>query len=505
MIKIIITSYNNSEWTGLCLSSVLKQTYKNFEILFFDDCSTDNTYDIVTTLKTSDPRIRCFRMRENLTKSYIFANHIEEYMIDNNDIVLFLDGDDWLSDDDVFQNIIDFYEFNSPWVAYGGMLVWESGETVSEAHPQNTSFPPNVLIDKTFRKDAWRSSHLKTMRGFIWNNIDKSCFVSDIDKKYIKGGDDLAFMYPALEMCPMHKIFSFKFPTYVYNASNQGRIKSHMAERNVDYETEIRNRKPIDTLPFITCNLAGGLGNILFQIAATISTAKKHKYLPIFDPDTHYLPMQGQNIKTYRNNILKNIILDHPILIKESFSENGFQYTEINVPPFASLNGYFQSEKYFDKELIKQTFSCPPETSEIINKKYGHLYSNNVSSLHVRRGDYLNLTQYHPLCQLSYYEWAMKTVNADKYLVFSDDIEWCKQTFKGNQFEFIKDEDYIELYMMSKCNHNIIANSTFSWWGAWLNESTSKIVAAPTEWFGPAYSHYDMSDLIPKEWIKYVA
>jgi hypothetical protein len=88
-----------------------------------------------------------------------------------------------------------------------------------------------------------------------------------------------------------------------------------------------------------------------------------------------------------------------------------------------------------------------------------------------------------------------------EYLVFSDDMEWCKSFFKG-KFDFINDEDYNELYLMSLCRDNIIGNSTFSWWGAYLNENLFKTVIAPKTWFGPGYSHWDTSDLIPENWIK---
>ena len=87
-------------------------------------------------------------------------------------------------------------------------------------------------------------------------------------------------------------------------------------------------------------------------------------------------------------------------------------------------------------------------------------------------------------------------------LVFSDDIDWCKGVFRGDRFTFIEGEkDYIDLYIMSQCKNNIIANSTFSWWGAWLNKNKNKKIVAPKKWFGSLISH-NTKDLIPKEWIK---
>jgi len=119
--------------------------------------------------------------------------------------------------------------------------------------------------------------------------------------------------------------------------------------------------------------------------------------------------------------------------------------------------------------------------------------------LHVRRGDYLQLPTHHPTCTIDYYHKALANFDG-KVLVFSDDIDWCRKTFQDPRFEFVKGNlDYIDLYLMSMCKNNIIANSSFSWWAAWLNDNKDKKVIAPKKWFGPAISHNTM-DLYPKKW-----
>ena len=85
---------------------------------------------------------------------------------------------------------------------------------------------------------------------------------------------------------------------------------------------------------------------------------------------------------------------------------------------------------------------------------------------------------------MEYYSQAMKHFPDTNFIVFSDDIQWCKENFKGEEFTFIEEDDYIELYLMSMCRHNIIANSSFSWWGSYLNQNEDKIVIAPSKWFG---------------------
>jgi glycosyltransferase involved in cell wall biosynthesis len=498
--KIIVTSYNNEEWTETCLSSLLVQTYTNFDVIFFDDCSTDKTLSEAYNTVNCDKRFKIINLKENHTKSKIFATLINQY-INDDDIILFLDGDDWLSNSEVLESINQFYELYDPWVSYGGMVVWNGGDNITEPFPQNSEFPRQVLGRRLYRQDTWRSSHAKTMKGFIWNSIDKTDFLSKQDGKYILGGDDLAFMFPALELCPPNKIGRFGFSTYVYNATNQQRICDHMHIRGVNYESEIRSRPTNSLLPIITSELSGGLGNQLFQISATISLANKLGYTAMFDTSKHILPLQGRNIKTYKNNLFRNVVFSKDLFIKNEYIQPEFNYTEFpNIQPFTILKGGYQSEKYINKNLILDLFSVSEANKVELFKKYGNVFEK--TSVHIRRGDYLKLYPHHIFVGEDYYTKAINKINSDKYLVFSDDLEWCKSFFTGKQFDFVSDEDYNELYLMSLCKNNIIGNSTFSWWGAWLNQNPNKKVIAPNTWFGPRYSHFNTSDLIPNDWIK---
>ena len=139
--------------------------------------------------------------------------------------------------------------------------------------------------------------------------------------------------------------------------------------------------------------------------------------------------------------------------------------------------------------------------SPSLKKKYGDILKENLCSIHVRRGDYLGLPNHHPACPLEYYEEAMKQMDDSKiFLVFSDDFGWCKENFTNSNVIFIEDnKDYIDLFLMTLCQNNIIANSSFSWWGAWLNQNENKKVIAPNKWFGKAIQH-NTKDLIPPTW-----
>lgn len=238
-----------------------------------------------------------------------------------------------------------------------------------------------------------------------------------------------------------------------------------------------------------------GLGNLLFTLATGYATSKT------YGKEMYSTKPNGYD--EYKNNILRNIKLtnktpDNP------YVEKSFNYDKI--PNVNAIDGYFQSEKYFIdyREEILNLFSMPDNIKKYIDSKYKKILDGNTCSIHVRRGDYVEKQARHPLTNLSYFTNAtaeiIKKYNDIKFIIFSDDIEWCKEAFDNDDFTFIEGErDYIDLYMMSLCKHNIISNSTFSWWGAWLNRNSDKTVIVPKIWFG-SRAHEDTKDLIPNNW-----
>lgn len=252
----------------------------------------------------------------------------------------------------------------------------------------------------------------------------------------------------------------------------------------------------------IYCNLKGGLGNYLFQIAAAYSLSLDNGTKCLFDSGNSITV--HKHIDSYKNNILRNLNYGKHNFNKV-FNEPYFHYNEIPYIPNLKLNGYYQSEKYFkhNRDKILELFSIDEDTNNFIHNKYNNILSKKTCSLHVRRGNYLKLPNHHPVCELNYYLEAIKNFDVDtKFLIFSDDITWCKENFISDKFIFIEDNpDYIDIWLMSLCDNNIIANSSFSWWGAWLNQNPNKKVIAPKKWFGSAIKH-ETKDLIPKEWIQ---
>lgn len=193
-------------------------------------------------------------------------------------------------------------------------------------------------------------------------------------------------------------------------------------------------------------------------------------------------------------------------VVKESF----FHFDEElfhQCPDNVSLKGFFQTEKYFKhiESEIRKDFTFKDEILEpckLIRKEW-----DNPIALHVRRGDYVKYSELHPPCSIEYYEKALKHFGAHRtVIVFSDEPDWCYQQelFSDNRFIISQNKDNrMDLCLMSLCDDFIIANSTFSWWGAWLSENKNKKVIAPNQWFGIGHTRkHDTSDLIPIEWTR---
>ncbi|WP_293712637.1 alpha-1,2-fucosyltransferase [uncultured Parabacteroides sp.] len=257
--------------------------------------------------------------------------------------------------------------------------------------------------------------------------------------------------------------------------------------------------------------LEGRLGNILFEIAAGASLAKKmsvpFKAL-LCSPDIFGEPDNcsiSEYVKPFQKSILRNIDFSnqYPENLKV-YQEPDFPYRILPREKDLLLKGYFQSERYFDEEVVRDLFHIDTETFSYIREKYGHLLDMNAVSILVRRGDYLKLQFKHPVCRMSYYRKAMAAFASDTvFLVISDDIEWCKKHFRGDNFFFVDDEPpLVDLYLQSLCVHNIISNSSFGWWGAWLNPNPQKRIICPTPWFAPSGKEKDTRDLCPMRWRK---
>jgi hypothetical protein len=237
----------------------------------------------------------------------------------------------------------------------------------------------------------------------------------------------------------------------------------------------------------ITANLSGGLGNQMSKIAAAYALALDNNDECAFNFES-IKGNQGKEAKYYRENIYVNLRELNAAWRPENYYDETASYRPIPYSPNLMIRGYFASYKYFDyrrKEVI-----------ELFGNE-GDL--KNSVSLHVRRGDYIRFDV--KLLDVDYYNRAINYIDERKEIsniyIFSDDLEWCKDNITDERRIFVQQEDFEEMWIMSWCENNIIANSGFSWWGAYLNKHEDKIVISPKEWT----EGYINPDLLPREWI----
>ncbi len=289
----------------------------------------------------------------------------------------------------------------------------------------------------------------------------------------------------------------------------------------------------------IIIRLQGGLGNQMFQYAAAKSLSIQTDSSLYFDTSLLDLNKDATDDFTPRKfdlNIFKNInnLLIEKInhtsfkIGKKVFSNRGLFSTRIqiynephfhadknyfNIQPPVVLTGYFNSEYYFKqiKDILLNDFNFPDINVDDNNFKIKKcIEENDFVAIHIRRGDYLKpkVTSYHGLCSLEYYQQAIEYFKKNNPMInlcfFSDDPQWVKDTFtkKYNNCIIIEgntdENSWKDMYLMSLCKHHIIANSTFSWWGAWLSLHKDKMVFAPKKWFNE--KSINSENVIPITW-----
>lgn len=259
-------------------------------------------------------------------------------------------------------------------------------------------------------------------------------------------------------------------------------------------------------ITFYYMGLYGRFGNQMFQYATLLSVAKRTGYIPILS-----IPQKSTN--SYQRFVLdeafNSLSIKHEFIQvpSKTYQEKSLRFDDsiFLVEDETNIVGYFQSEKYFDsiKKDLKYEFKFKEHIRDAVDSRYSYLKDDYLVSLHVRRGDYVKLQDTHPLCTKEYYRNAIDFMPKDaKLLVISDDINWCKENLQDMSTNIIYSENtssYEDMYLMTKCKSNIIANSSFSWWGAWLADGD--LVVAPKQWFG-INSPNDSTDIIPDRWIK---
>ena len=256
----------------------------------------------------------------------------------------------------------------------------------------------------------------------------------------------------------------------------------------------------------ITCEMMGRLCNQMLIAAAAHSLALDNNDKAVFPYGISGITPTDKETVLHRNTIFRNLQYTKDLsFIKNVHIEPPDQsYAQIEYKPNLLIRGYFQSEKHFvhNRQAILDLFRPQQAALSFLDQKYSEIINNKkYTSVHIRRGDYLKYADFHAIMGKEYYDEAMSRFpKSTKFVFFSDDIEWCKETFGSRHIYIENQEDVLDLYLMSKIKNNIIANSSFSWWGAWLSELEDKKVLTPPVWFGPKNTHLTMKDLIPDSW-----
>jgi glycosyltransferase involved in cell wall biosynthesis len=507
---IITTCYNVEPYIQMNIYMNKFQTYQDVLYVYVDDNSKDTTYDTIQNLIKDDNRFLLIKNTNNGSqgKAFMYAiDYLEQNkLISDQDIIVEVDGDDWLSSPFVLEYLNQIYQYPSIWMTYGQYQIYPTGQTGGHYH---MDINDNVNIQNKHRLVDFPYSHLKTYKYWLFNKINRNDLIDPSTGEIFSAAWDHVLCLPMVEMAGKEHIYRFDEILYILNRSeelqNEGRTRS-----NIQKETEQRCRQQNSYLKitpsYITCHLLGpgnpggkpnfGLGNMLFQIATLCSLAKDNNAIAVF-PN-----IERHEFGNYSTSLLNKIYTILPDINLIENAESPFEYHDLKYTPNSIYKGYFQSEKYFihNRDYILNLF----KNQNIINQ-VKNIYpeiSNNSVSLHVRHGDYVNLQEFHPIQTIDYYNQALEYIKSyENIFVFSDDIEWCKKNLRYKNLIFVENQtDVFDLMAMSLCTHNIIANSTFSWWGAWLNENPNKIVIAPKAWFGNK-RNLSSQDIIPKNWV----
>ena len=247
--------------------------------------------------------------------------------------------------------------------------------------------------------------------------------------------------------------------------------------------------------------LKGGLGNQLFQIANAYAFAKRHKFDFGINYNLSFSGGQGNLAHNYRNNLYAKIPFTD-MSLQVSYIEPTFSYIEIPAMDNILLDGYFQTEKYFEdfENDIKNLFVFPDEVKSKVDQFFNGL-NHPVVGIHIRRGDYVRLSNFHKVQKSDYYANASKELGQCQAIVCTDDWNTVQKEMKfTNAIRSPFTNEIEDLYLLSQCDSLIICNSSFSWWGAYLGKKKDKVIA-PKQWFaeqGPQ----DYQDIYRKDWIR---
>lgn len=376
-------------------------------------------------------------------------------------------------------------------------------------------------------KLIWKADAISSASGYIVNHT----FYETILKNFREGVIGLMKTYNK----PTYACDMYWFPLqlntnwYIFNPSlgYQYESFSDIEQRVVDY-VAFDKSLTFDNKSYLSVHLKGGLGNQMFQIAAGCAIAWLNQMEPVFEK-IYESPSVFEPRPVYWSSLFKNVPVKKTYemekipMIPLQYPSNEFSPVRLSHNKNYRIDGYFQNPQFFEpvRNQIIDMFQLPENQMGALRSIFRNTLLGNVMKptvmMHVRHGDYMKLSHVHTVQPVEYYTRSMELIESQvnihkdalgysasdiAYIVFSDDIEWCKKTFEGDatrQWVFVDDEirrkckttpelkdipiDVCELMLMTLTTHSIICNSTFSWWGAYLNRNPRKLMIAPQKWF----------------------
>lgn len=453
---IITPSYNNEDWVEANLASMLNQTYTDWRNIYVNDCSTDATLKKVNDIVKDNKKFTIINNTENKGATYNYVNFLDQ--IEDDEIIIHLDGDDWFINEQVLEKLNKFYNDNDVWMTYGGFVCWDGNET-TVGNPQNTAYPDIVHTYKLYRKDVWRASHLRTYKAKLFKNIDTKDFTSNIDNKLYWHASDLAWAYPCLEMSGKDKIGVVDFYTHVYNQTpdNQVRTKERESTDNSIFENEIRTKpiyKQLDSLDDISQKLP--------QINTFGDNKERHTIPKLFSycynqsiGEFNLTILQDENILNYLENKIEidntkpiiAILAEGPHLFNQQVI---YERIQQDYQKFDKVLGWHESLfnlpnfKFKPISEISQWSALPNELDtnqfQIYNKNKmtSFITSNkNMCIGHQFRLDCLNKIQ-------------QENLNVDLYGRGINEIDSKLQGLKDYRFCIAMENDYANNYFTEK-------------------------------------------------------
>lgn len=247
MINIIIPTYQSAKWLPLCINIIKLQTHKDFRCVFIDDCSEDFSADIIDSHIRSDSRFSL--LCNNYRTGSSLGNYIKGFDFLNphdNDIIVWIDGDDWLSDTFVLNDLKKIYDSVGCWMTYGSWKVYPTGEVLDW---ESRIFPDEVHKERSYRQYPHYATHIRTHYAFLFNKIDRSDLIDPRSNQYWTEANDTAYLFPMLEMCgSRERIHLNKQVYYILNRENplnEAKVKLHKQKTT---ESLIRNKRKYDQL-----------------------------------------------------------------------------------------------------------------------------------------------------------------------------------------------------------------------------------------------------------------